>query len=209
MSRVAFLLILGLSLVSALYAQHRGSGNTGTRNTTSGNRSQIRDQDRPRDLTRDQDRLRDRDLQRDQQRQTFHSSDLQKQQYKNANRSASQTLGTVRRMQKSAQQNNFRPDEAREEHRRLQQQVRDMQQAHERLTEGMTSEQAVAVRAHNQEINRLQESMKTRLQSMDDELRQPTPNRARVAEQASAMENEMVQWQKQQQNVASTLTLKD
>ncbi len=216
--RKAFLLwILVLIMVPALMAQQRGSsgGRSTGRATQSGTRDQIRstdrlhDQTRDQDRTRDQDKLQDRDRLHDQDRLRLHATSAQKQQYNVAKSTTTQSRNMAKEMRKNAQGNGFNSAKARQQHLQLQQQVQTMQQEHARLMQGMTGEQASAVRTRTEEMNRIQERLNTRLQSMQNELQNQNPDRKRVAEHARAMENDMVRWQEQHRNMASTLGLQD
>ena len=222
MSRALLAGLLAFTLIPALMAQHRGAG-AGGRSTPSANPSGTRDQirlhdqtrDRIHDQTRDRDRLyvrdqlRDRDRQQDRIHLRTPVTSAQKQQYSTARTSSGQARNMAKTMRQTAKRDSFNPDQAREQHGQLQEQVRTMQQDHARLMQGMTTEQANALRTRTEEMNRLQERLNNNLRSMHTELQQPSPDRNRVAEYARAMEQDTARWQKEHRNMSSTLGLED
>lgn len=230
MSRALLYSLLVFTLVPPLMAQNRGTGAGGRsapRTTPNGTRDQIRlhdqtrdrihdqtrdriyNQTRDRDRLYDRDQLRDRDRQRDQIHLRTSASSAQKQQYSTARASSGQARNMAKTMRQAAKRGSFNPDQARQQHAQLQEQVRNMQQDHVRLMQGMTTDQATALRARTEEMNRIQERLNNNLQSMHNELQQPSPDRNRVAEYARAMEKDTARWQEQHRNMASTLGLQD
>lgn len=208
MSKWILVFIILLGLVSTLTAQRRtGSGQGTGRGTTNGTGDQVRDRDRIHDQTQDRDWTRDQ--QRDQQRLRIHATDTQQQQYNTATRSASQARMQAKEMRKSAHGNGLSQDQARAQHARLQEQVRSMQQEHARMMQGLSGEQQSAVKQRTREMDRIQERLNTRLQSMNGELQKPSPDGKRLAEHARAMENDINRWQQQSQTMASTLGMQD
>lgn len=210
MSKLILVFIMILGLVPALAAQRSsGSRQTPSRGAQSGTRDQIRDRDRLNDHTRDQDWLRDRDVQRDRQQLRIPATAAQKQQSSVTARAASQARTKAREMLQSAQGNGLNGDQVRQQHLRLQEQVRNMQQEHARMMQGLTGAQRSTVQEHTQAMNRVQERLNVRLQSMNGELQKSSPDPKSLAESARAMENDLNQWQQHQQDMASTLGLQD
>ncbi len=112
-------------------------------------------------------------------------------------------------MSRTASKSSFNADEVRQQHQRVQEQVRTLAQNHEQLMQGLSQEQKDAVQQRNQSLLQTHERIQNRLQEMDQELANPQPNAKRVAEQARATEREMNAYQKEFRAMGDDLSLKN
>jgi chromosome segregation ATPase len=153
------------------------------RGAGSGDRDQIRQHDR--------DRIQATDSQRDQVRDCIGSAD--------------RTRTQARDMQKLAKSGKFNQQTAMQQRDRLQGELRNMDQNHERLMQGFSPEQRVSAQERIRAMEQARERANTRLREMNRELAQANPDRNHLQQQARDMEESMQRWRNQYQQMASDM----
>lgn len=131
----------------------------------------------------------------------------QRDQVKNCDRSADAVRNQARKMAKYGQGAGFDADNARRDRDRLQEQVRIMQQEHQRLMQGLNPGQQQALESHIRNMNRLQERLNAHMENMNSELGKNAPNGMRVAEQARELERVSREWREQYRAMQSRLVI--
>ena len=144
----------------------------------------------------------------DRDRIRIHATDQQRDQYRTCDQSMDRIRTRARDMAKASSSPGFNADQARQNRDQLRNELRVMEQEHERLMQGLNGEQKEAIAEHHRNMEQIHQRINTRLQEMDQELAQATPNGQRAAEQARAIEREMKQWQKQHREMGDELGLK-
>jgi hypothetical protein len=140
------------------------------------------------DTQRDQDRIRVTSQQRDQIRTCDKLADgLRK---------------GARTMSKSGG-SKFNAAEARQQQNQIRENLRTMQQEHERLMSGLDSSQQQALQERIRNMNQAREQMNVQMQDMDKELASPNPDAKRVTERAQEMERIMNTWRNEYKAVSA------
>ncbi len=134
-------------------------------------------------------------------------SHQQRDQLRTCDRSADAVRDQARQMGKYGQGAGFNADKARQDRDRLQEQVRTMQQEHERLMQGLNPGQQQALESHVRNLNRLQERLNTRMENLNGELGKADPDAKRVAEQAREMERVSKEWREQYRSIQERISV--
>jgi hypothetical protein len=134
-------------------------------------------------------------------RERIHATQQQQDQIRSCDNLADGIRKQARKMAKNAG-NNFNTDRLTQEQAQIRDQVRQMDQQHAQLINGLdaTQQQAWQEPIHN--MNQLRQQMNLHQQQMEDELK-GNPDAKRVAERAREMERTMNDWRKQYGALAS------
>jgi len=124
------------------------------------------------------------------------ASTRQRDQIRTCDQQADKIRKQMRKMAQTPSQK-FNADQARQQWNQLQQQIRAMEQEHERLMNGLDANQQQAWQEEIRNMNRLREQLRTAMQQMNSELGSSNPDPAGVAERAREMEQFMQEWRKQ------------
>ncbi len=141
----------------------------------------------------------------DRERDRIHVSRQQHDQMANCDRSAEAVRKQARKMASLGQGGGFNAGKARQYRDQLQEQVRAMQQEHQRLMQGLNPGRQQSLEVHLRNMNRLQERLNARLEEMNGELGKDAPDGKRVAEQAREMERASREWREQYRALKSRL----
>lgn len=133
----------------------------------------------------------------DRTRQRIHATDQQRDQLRTCDQAMDRIRQRARDLAQGAAGANFDPAQARQQQAQLREELRQMEQEHHRLMNGLNDDQRRAFEARHREMEQIRERIHARLQEMESELGQASPNKARVAEQARNVEREMKELQKQ------------
>lgn len=149
-----------------------------------------------------------RDMQRDMQRDRLRTqaTDQQRQQFETCDQSMDRVRTQARDMARSKDRA-FNVDAARQQRDQLRDRVANMQQEHERLMQGLGTEQQSAVQARVRAMQQIQERMNTRLQRMDQELAKAQPSGKAFRAEARLMQREMNNWENQYRGMGADLGL--
>jgi hypothetical protein len=137
-----------------------------------------------------------------QEQKHIRATEEQRDQIKDCEKEAKNIRNQVQRMAQTPA-GKFNADEARRRMDQIQNQLRVMEQEHERLMNGLDESQRQAFGEQIQNANRLREEFQSRLRLMNSELGQPNPDPERVRERAREMEQTMKAWEKEYQAVYS------
>lgn len=148
------------------------------------------------------------DRDRTQDRQRVHATDQQRDQLRSCDQSMDRVRTRARDMAKTAGGGNFSADQTRQHRDQLREQLRTMEQEHGQLMNGLNADQKQALEVRHRQMEQIHERMNARLQKMDKELGEATPNGKRVAEHARAVEREMKQLQKHNREMQSEMGVK-
>jgi chromosome segregation ATPase len=127
----------------------------------------------------------------------IHATDQQRDQLKTCDLTADRIRTQARTLADAAKGSGANSAEFLRQRDQLRDQVRTMEQEHERLLNGLGAGQRTALEERLREMTRERQRLNTQLQSMNQELQNANPNRARIAEHAGAIEQAMNEWQKQ------------
>ncbi len=141
----------------------------------------------------------------DQERERVRVSQQQREQVRTCDRSADAVRNQARKMGNYGQGNAFNADKARQDRDRLYEQVRTMQQEHQRLMQGLDPGQQQALENHVRNMNGLQERLNVRMEELNGELGKTAPDAKRVTEQARQMERVSKEWREQYRAIQSRL----
>jgi uncharacterized coiled-coil DUF342 family protein len=108
-------------------------------------------------------------------------------------------------MQQSAKGGAFSTAEVRQQRDRLRDRIRDMEQAHDRLMQGLNQEQKDALRDRIQNMQRDRDRIRKQLQEIDAEVANGSPNRDRIRKQTRELEKAAERWQKQHRELGKEL----
>ena len=92
-----------------------------------------------------------------------------------------------------------------EQQARLQNQVRTLEQRHNRLMESLNTQQQSRMQNSIHEMEQTRSRIQTQMQEMSRTTRQPNLNREQVTQQARKMEQSMIQWQDQYQGLVGQM----
>lgn len=174
-------LLAALWLAPAVWAQGRGAGGQGGQSRGG----------QPQGAAQPQQQ-RDRD----QQRLRIHATNQQRDQYRTCTQAADRVRTQTRQMAQAAKGGGYNNEDFRRQHAELREEVRLMQQNHERFMQGLSDAQRAELQSRIRSMNQARERLHTKLQAMDQELNQPTPDRQRLEKQSREMERAMKEWQK-------------
>ena len=127
-----------------------------------------------------------------QQRNQIHTCDQQANKIRTQARKLAQTPAKK-----------FNANEARGQSQQIQDQIRAMEQEHERLMNGFDGSQQQAWQEQIQNTNRLRQQANSQMQQLNSELSSANPDSVRVAERARELERTMETWRKQYQEIYS------
>jgi hypothetical protein len=144
------------------------------------------------------------DMQRDQKR--VRATTQQRDQIRECDKLADGVRKQARAMSQSGGKK-FNAENAKKQNSQIREQVRTMEQEHERLMNGLDSSQQQAWQEQIRNMNQSRQQMNTRLQQMAQDLGSPDPDPKRVSENAREMENAMNKWRDQYRILASQAEL--
>lgn len=145
------------------------------------------------------------DRDRDRDRQRIHATDQQRDQYRACTQSQDRVRTQARDMASLAGRPGASSKDALRQRDQLREQVRVMQQEHQRLMQGLGPEQQEAARQQIREMERIQERLQTRMQELDAAVDSPSFDFAQVATRAREVERTMQQWQKQHRKLGNQI----
>lgn len=131
----------------------------------------------------DRDRIRATDQQRDQLRTCDQAMDRVRQR--------------ARDMAKMGTGAKFNAEQARQQHSQLRNELRAMEQEHERLMNGLSEGQKKAMEERHRNMEQIHSRIENRMQEMNQNLGQSTPDGKHFTERARALEQDMKLFQKQ------------
>jgi len=128
----------------------------------------------------------------------------QHRQLQACDRSADQIRRRAGKLAKGASGRDFDPAGARKERDGLREQVRTMEQEHERLMQGMSPEQQQMLQSRIRNMNEVRERLHKTMAGIDGDLERPSPDGKRVAEKAREMERLSKEWRKHYREIQSS-----
>jgi hypothetical protein len=129
------------------------------------------------------------------ERKRIRVTQQQQEQLRSCDKLADGIRKQVRKMAKDSDKN-FEPGKINQQQTQVRNQIRQMEQEHERLMNGLDTTQQEAWQEQIQNMKRLREQLNQHEQKMDAELK-GNPDAKRVAERAREMEQTMNEWRKQ------------
>ncbi len=144
------------------------------------------------------------DRDRDRDRQRIHATDQQRDQFRACTQSQDRVRTQARDMAGLAKRQG-NSDEVRRQRDQLRTQVRVMQEEHQRLMQGLNSEQQEAARLQVREMQRVEERLQTRMMELDRAVDANPFNYRGVSDQAREVERAMKEWQKQHRKLGSEI----
>ena len=129
----------------------------------------------------------------------------QQQQIRSCDKLADSIRKQARKMAKGSGKN-LNPGQLNQQQVHLRNQIRQMEQEHERLMNGLDANQKQAWQEQIRKMNQLQQQLNTHQQEMDNGLK-GNPDAKRYAGQAREMEQTMNEWRKQYSFLSSSAEL--
>lgn len=144
----------------------------------------------------------------DMMRQRIRATDQQREQLGACTGATSHARKQAHEMARIANGSGFSAEEARRQHEQLHGSFQSMQQEHERLMQGLSEEQRTQMKDRLRKLGQARERMQSTLQAMEQELKQATPDRKRLARQAGDAEKALKEWEGQHRKMASDMSVK-
>ncbi len=142
---------------------------------------------------------------REQQRQRIHVTDQQRNQFRTCTLSADRVRTQARQMAQAAKGGGANNPEFRQQHQQLREQIRMMQQEHDRFMNGLSEQQRDQLQDRIRKMDQARERVHTQSQALDQEIGQPNPNGGRLEKRAREMEKATKEWQKQYRTMAEEM----
>lgn len=108
-------------------------------------------------------------------------------------------------MDRLAKSKTFDASAVRRQRDQMRDQLRTMEQEHERLMKGMSQEQQAALRNRVEQMNRIRQRVNSQLGRLDTELGKTDPNAKQVRKSAQQISREMKQWKSQYREMESEM----
>ena len=194
--RIFFNAGLGLILVTAAAAQHgqgHGQQGQGQRPPTAGSQRVPGSGGGSQTQMRDQERLRIR------------ATDQQQKQLQNCSQSAERLRSRVRQMSRISAGQKIGSERAKQWREQLGTELANMNQEHERLMNGLSSEQRSAVQIQTKEMQTSRTRLNDIAEAVEIELALDAPDPAKVRETAKQMESEVDRIRAQQKKLHAQL----
>jgi dsDNA-specific endonuclease/ATPase MutS2 len=144
----------------------------------------------------------------EQQRQRIRASDQQRNQYRTSTQAANRVRTRAREMARAATGSGFNPEAFRQLRAQLQNEISLWQQEHEQFMATLTEEQQTATRERDREMDKEIEELNVWAEAMDEELKQESPDPKQLAKQAREIEKATKNWQEQNRQLGSDLSIK-
>lgn len=144
---------------------------------------------------------------RDRDRLRIHATDQQRDVYRTCTQAADRVRANAREMAQSAEGKTFNADETRRQRDQLRDQLRNMEQLHQRLMIGLNHEQRSAMQDRIRNMEQVHERIRASLGKLDEHLAQAAPDGRRVAEEARTVERAIKQWQERHREMGEDLSL--
>lgn len=137
------------------------------------------------------------DQQRESMRAHFHLCD----------QTLDQARDQAHRLSRDASQRAFDTDSLGDQHRQLQEKLRNLKGSHEQFLGDLTNEQQKSVQDHNQSMQQIHDRIQAHLQAIDDEFTGSNLHLKVVADEAKAAEREMKSYHKHLQETGKIFNL--
>ena len=187
---------LSLLMLPAAFPQGRGGGKGQGSGRSQGQGQQMGGN---RGQGQSQPGMQGGDSQMDRKR--THATQQQRDQIRDCDRLADGIRKQARKMARTSG-SNFNPAEARQQQTQIREQIRLMEQEHERLANGLDASQHQAWQEQIRNMNQSRQQLILQHQQMDTELN-GNPDPARIAARAKEMERTMENWRNQYRVLSS------
>lgn len=136
------------------------------------------------------------------ERKQIRMTTQQRDQVQNCDRLADGIRKQARTMGKSAG-NNSSSDQLPGQRDQIRNKVREMEQEHERLMNGIDATQQQGWQEQIRDMNQLRQQLHTQLQQLDADIGSGNPDPKRINERSREIEQTMTQWRKQYSALSS------
>jgi len=143
----------------------------------------------------------------EQQRQRIRANDQQRNQYRTSTQAANRVRTRAREMARAAKGSGFNSEAFRQLRAQLQNEISLWQQEHEQFMATLTEEQQSATQERDREMDKELEELNVWAEAMDEELKQESPDPKQLAKQAREVENATKNWQEQNRQLGSDLSI--
>lgn len=113
----------------------------------------------------------------------------------------------VRTMTRTTKSSGFQPNAARQQHERIQQQVRSMNELHQTMMQSLGADQKRQLQARIKNAESLQTQIQERLRAMNGALGSDSPDRGQLRKQSREMEKLTKRWQKEYRRIESSMNV--
>ncbi len=141
---------------------------------------------------------------RAQQRQRIHATDQQQAQLRDCTGAAERIRTQARDMSKNKGAG-FNAETARQQRDQLREQIRTMDQEHQRLMDGLSADQKTALQSRIQDMDQIRDRVRSHVEQMDGQLAEDEPNGKVVASHARQIEKNMKEWRSQYRKMSSQM----
>lgn len=182
--------ILSFGVFGTAYSQGKGKSTPDKGKVT---QQQDRDKTQDRDRTQDPDR----DMDRDQDRDRIRLDDKQLDQLRDRIKLTDQTRDRVKLMVRDYDGAAFTAAQGKENHMRIREQVRNMEQEHQRFMNGLDPKQKQRWEKRIMNMEQRRERIENRLQLMEEEMNKGQFDRIRQRTWAHEIEKAIKEWREQ------------
>jgi hypothetical protein len=138
----------------------------------------------------------------DMERKRIQATQQQRDQIRSCDKLADGIRKQARKMAQTSG-SKFNVDETNRQQNQIREQFMAMEQEHERLMNGLDSNQQLAWQEQIKSMNQLRQEVHSQLKQMDAETRSTQPDAERVAERAREIERNMNNWRKEYNSLSS------
>jgi len=131
-----------------------------------------------------------------------HATQQQRKQIQSCNKIADGIRKQAREMAQ-AKEGNFKAAKAIQQQSQIRNQLKNMEQEHAQLMNGLDPAQNQAWQEEIRNMNQFRQRLNEQMKHVDDELGSPNPDAKRVAERAREMEQIMNNWRKEYNTLSS------
>lgn len=149
------------------------------------------------------------DRDRIQQRDRLHTmaTDQQRTEYRTCDELADRIRTRARDMSKSADGKGLSVGAMRQQRDQLREQVRTMDQEHQRMMQGLNDDQRDFIQNRSRTMEQIQSRINMRLQEMNQELAKENPDGKRISRMARDIERDMNRWRNEHSRIGEALGL--
>jgi len=142
---------------------------------------------------------------RQQDRDRIRATDQQRDRLRTCDQTAQHIRTQARQMAQDARGSQFNADQARQQRDQIRERLQTMQQEHQQLMNGLSTEQREAMQNRIENMQQIRERVNNRLQQVDAELNQDNPDAKLIRQRARDMEKSMKEWQNQYRKMQSEM----
>jgi hypothetical protein len=143
----------------------------------------------------------------DRQRYRIHATGPQRDQYRICTQSVNRGRTQARNMVQFANGSGFIVEQARQRRDQLRNEIRTMQQEHDRFMQRLSDDERAAMQDRVRKMDQARDRVNLSIQAMNEGFKQVNPDQQHIAKQARKIEKAMKEWQKQYHKMGSDMEI--